>query len=296
MSDDQSDFKQKRSWRYPDVFPRSPALTSYETDWNSISLEYQHQPPGETPTLCVEHYMIGVYLGQPCQLEHVLDGRLQTKVVAKGAVMLCPMHYSHSFRWNREMYAMGLNIMPELLSRSASELTGRDQTEFIPPFALDDPLIYAIGLALKTDLELQKPGGRLYAETLANALSVHLVRRYSNQTLQPPQAYDGLSPRQLKPVLGYINDHLERDLSLEELAAIAQLSQYHFSRAFKRSTGMSPHQYVIRQRIEQAKLLLREGKISICEIAIVCGFTHQSHLNGHFKRLTGVTPKKFSMS
>jgi len=82
----------------------------------------------------------------------------------------------------------------------------------------------------------------------------------------------------------------------EELAAIAQLSVFHFCRSFKRSTGFTPHQYVIQQRVERAKQLLKDGKMGISEVAIACGFTHQSHLNRHFKRLTGVPPKKFSTS
>ncbi|MBD0390270.1 MAG: helix-turn-helix transcriptional regulator [Nostoc sp. C3-bin3] len=296
MSQNPSTVKQSDRWQYPDVFPRSPVLTSYKTDWSSISLEYQHQPAGETPTVCVDHYMVGIYLGQVCQLEHVLDGHLQTKMVSSGAVMLCPMHRSHSFRWDREIHAMGLNLMPELLARNASELSGTDRVEFIPHFALYDPLIQQIGLALKADLESHKPGGRLYAESMANALAVHLLRRYSSHSHQPIRSFDGLVPHQLRQVTDYINDNLEQDLGLEELAAIAQLSQFHFSRSFKRSMGLSPHQYVIRQRVERAKQLLKQGKMSICEVAIACGFTHQSHLNRHFKRLTGVTPKTFSKS
>ncbi|MEG4942592.1 helix-turn-helix transcriptional regulator [Microcoleus sp. F4-D5] len=77
----------------------------------------------------------------------------------------------------------------------------------------------------------------------------------------------------------------------KELAGIAQLSPYYFSRAFKQSVGISPHQYVIQQRVERAKQLLLQGNMSLYEIAIACGFTHQSHLTRHFKRLTGVTPK-----
>ncbi|NJS10840.1 MAG: helix-turn-helix transcriptional regulator, partial [Microcoleus sp. CSU_2_2] len=69
------------------------------------------------------------------------------------------------------------------------------------------------------------------------------------------------------------------------------ISSYHFCRLFKQSTGFSPHQYVIQQRVERAKQLLRQGQMSIGEIAIACGFSHQSHFNRHFKRLTGVTPK-----
>lgn len=297
MSENHSRSEQDRPWRYPDVFERPPALISYDTDWSSLSFHYQNQPPGGSPTLCVDHYMIGIILGQPHQAEHVLDGHFQTKMVFDGAVMLCPMHRTHSFRWDKELRAIGIDLMPDLLARHASELLGTEQVEFIPQFAVYDPLIYHIGLALKADLEAYKPGGRLYAETMANAVAVHLLRKYSNQVHQPIRCFDGgLSPHHLRQIIDYINDHLDRELGLEELSAIAQLSQYHFSRAFKRSTGMSPHQYVIQQRVERAKQLLRQGKMSISEVAIACGFTHQSHLNRHFKRLTGVTPKTFLKS
>ncbi len=125
--------------------------------------------------------------------------------------------------------------------------------------------------------------------------------RYSDQLLtshnhKSVHYLGGLSPTPLRLVIDYINDYLDQELGLEELAAIAQLSPYRFCRSFKRSTGFTPHQYVIRQRVERAKLLLKDGKMGISEVAVACGFTHQSHLNRHFKRLTGVTPKKISKS
>ena len=156
---------------------------------------------------------------------------------------------------------------------------------------IEDPLIQQIGLALKSELQSNKSGGQLYAETMANALAVHLLRNYSTQGDRSIPCKGGLSQHKLRLVIDYINDYLERDLSLDELAAIAQLSPYHFSRAFKQSTGISPHRYVIKQRIERAKQLLLQGKMSLADVAIACGFSHQSHLNRHFKRLTGVTPK-----
>lgn len=297
MSENHSNSEQDRLWRYPNVFERDPILTSYDTDWSSLSFQYQNQPVGGTPTLCVDHYMIGVIIGQSQRIEHFLDGNFQTKMVFDGAVMLCPMHRTHSFRWDRELHAIGIDLMPDLLTHHASELLGTEQVEFVPHFAIYDPLIYHIGLALKADLEAYKPGGRLYAETLANTLAVHLLRKYSNQAHQPIRCFNGgLSPHHLRQIIDYINDHLDRELGLKELAALVQLSQYHFCRAFKRSTSLSPHQYVIRQRVERAKQLLRRGKMNISEVAIACGFTHQSHFNRHFKRLIGVTPRTFLKS
>ncbi len=245
-------------------------------------------------------YAIGIYLGQGFQLEHQIDGfgngRLQKEMYFNGGMTLIPMQHSYWGRWEQPIEAFMLNLKPDLLTRHAAEVLAVEQVELLPRTLLDDPLILQIALALKADLESHKPGGRLYAETLTNALAVHLLRNYSSHNHKSVHYLGGLSSTQLRLVIDYINEHLDQELGLEELAAIAKLSAYHFCRSFKRSTGFTPHQYVIRQRVERAKLLLKDGKMGIAEVAITCGFTHQSHLNRHFKRLTGVTPNFFSKS
>jgi len=91
----------------------------------------------------------------------------------------------------------------------------------------------------------------------------------------------------------YIEDHLDSEIALEDLAATVHLSAYHFARLFKASTGLPPHQYVIARRIERAKQLLRDDDLSLAQVAARVGFWDQGHFTRHFKRLVGVTPKHF---
>lgn len=266
-------------------------MSSHKAAWRGISLEHHLQPPGETPEYSVDHYLIIINIGQDFYIEQAIEGRRQEELIFSGAVGLCPSHLPRCQRWDKEADFLMLNLEQELLTTNALELLETDQVELVPQLAIQDPLIKQIGLALQQELQSHKIGTQLYVESMANALAVHLLRHFSAHKRNIKNYTGGLPQHKLKLVTDYINDYLERELSLPELATIAQLSQYQFSRVFKQSTGLSPHQYVIQRRVEQAKKLLQQGKMSISEIAITCGFSHQSHLNRHFKRLTGVTPK-----
>ena len=137
-------------------------------------------------------------------------------------------------------------------------------------------------------------GGRLAAESLANLLAIHLIRNASGPRL-PAGGPDGALPqRKLRAVVEYIEEHLDAGPSLEQMAAAARLSVYHFARQFKAATGLPPHQYVILRRVERAKQLLHAGTdLSLAEVAAHAGFSDQSQFSRHFKRLVGVTPGQF---
>lgn len=94
-------------------------------------------------------------------------------------------------------------------------------------------------------------------------------------------------------VTEYIHEHFTQAIKLEDLASHIGITQFHFSRLFKRSMGMPPHQYVMQQRIEKAKQLLKDTDIPIADIALDCGFSSQSHLGKYFRQLTGITPRKY---
>jgi AraC family transcriptional regulator len=98
----------------------------------------------------------------------------------------------------------------------------------------------------------------------------------------------------LRAVTEYIEEHLDGGPTLEQIAAVARLSPYHFARQFKAATGLPPHQYVIARRVERAKQLLQAGTdLSLAEVALHAGFSDQSQFSSHFKRLVGVTPGRF---
>lgn len=213
------------NYRFPDVLERSPVLTSYDRGWCNVNIEILHQPSGESPEFCLSHDVIGINLGGAYSVERVLNGNLKQKQYFPGSVIFCPKEQHQIYRWTRDMAALSLNLNPGLLKQNADELFGANFVELIPHFCIQDQLIYQIGLALQAELHAQGGSSRLYAESLANTLAIHLLKRYSNQAHRTISYIGGLPQYKLKLVIDYINDHLEQEVSLGELAAIAQLSQ-----------------------------------------------------------------------
>ena len=232
--------------------------------------------------------------------ERTLDGRFYSHQVVEGDIIITPANVAHKSCWRGESEFIMLGLAPEVFDRAVEESTRTatriskrsQQVQLIPHLAISDPLILQMGLALKKALE-NNAYSRLYIDTMANALLVHLIQQYSTTKPVLPEYKGGLSRYNLQLVIDYIRAHIDRDLGLQELANIVGMSPRYFSKLFKQSAGLTPHKYVIRTRVDRAKELLLEGKLSIADIAQTVGFAHQSHLNLHFKRLVGVTPKQF---
>lgn len=150
--------------------------------------------------------------------------------------------------------------------------------------------------------ELRRPryGGALYGESVALAFALQLLARYDatpRRAAVPPRGK--LAGPQLGRVVEHVHARLADDLSLDELAGVAGLSLFHFSRLFRATTSLSPHQFVLRLRVERAMRLLRErrrggGLRPLTEIALEAGFYDQAHFTHAFKRLVGVVPSGFA--
>ena len=274
--------------------PSALILSSDATLWDNISLAYYRQTAGRLPEHCLLEHEICINFGKPVVLEKVIDGRSEIIHSASTQVGLYTANTSQSFVWDSEAEFLLLHLKPSLLTQLSEEAWGKDNIELVPQLTgFFDPLIVHMGFALKTVLETDALGSRLYADSMANTLGIHLLSRYSTRKSTVKHHKGGLSKQQLQQVLDYMNEHLDRNLSLAELAVVVGLSSYHFAHLFKQSMGISPHQYHIQCRIERAKELLTRGDIAIKDIAQIVGFSSQGNFTYHFKRLTGITPKKF---
>ena len=183
-----------------------------------------------------------------------------------------------------------------MVGRVAAEAFDLDPARLtVPPLdGLDLPHLRAAMGAVDAELMAGGSGGPLAAESLANVLAVHLIRHVSAPR-QPTRRRDrALLRTKLRAVAEYVEEHLDAGLTLAQMAAAAHLSAYHFARQFKVATGLPPHQYVITRRVERAKRFLQQDSdLSLAETAVCAGFSDQSQVSHHFKRLIGVTPTQF---
>lgn len=141
-------------------------------------------------------------------------------------------------------------------------------------------------------MEAGCPAESLYGESFGTSLAVHILSQFSTIKPKIPDL-KGLSKSDQERVLEFIEAYLETDIQLEDLAKIAGISTFHFCRLFKQTMHITPHQYVIRRRIERAKKLLKQSNLRIVDIALACGFANQSHFSRHFRRIVGISPKTF---
>jgi len=276
------------------ICDRSPILTSLHAGWKGIFLGHFRTPAYETPEVCSPFWhglLIFPKTEAPIQARRTLDGKIQHEQVVEGDIVITPAQVGHRSCWNAEHDFIVIAIASDVFARTVDESAEPSNVELLPQFAISDGLVLQIGLALKGLLENNPQGSRLYAETMANALAVHLLQNYSARQPILREYSRGFSRHQLRQVIEYINEHLDRELGLAELAALVQMSPHYFTRLFKQLTGLTPHQYVIHRRVERAKELLLNGELTIAEVAYSVGFANQSHLNRHLKRLLGVTPK-----
>ncbi|MBF2075215.1 MAG: helix-turn-helix transcriptional regulator [Synechococcales cyanobacterium C42_A2020_086] len=274
----------------------SPLLSSQNQGWDFISVEQFQNPSGEGETYYPNEHAICLSLAaRPVRFLQIKGGKSHQSLYGKGDISITPAEMPFFARWQGDDHYLHIRIASQFVRRVAEEALALDpdSLELRPEFRTRDPQIESIGLLLLAELQQPQLGSRLYVESLANAFAVHLLRHYAVSPFRPPRAAGELLQHQLLQVLDFIQEHLEQEIKLADLAALVGVSPFHFSHLFKQTTGFSPYQYLLQQRIERAKQLLKQTNYSIMEIALLCGFNSHSHLSKQFRQRMGMSPKAY---
>lgn len=187
-----------------------------------------------------------------------------------------------------------LSIKRSVMETLTDHLSYGDPAQIeLRPFGMfHDPLVYYLSLELNRELENHSAGGALYVESVAQTLALHLLRRYSNSSPLCDVPAKGLTLQERTQIDSYIYEHLGDLRSIEELAQVLHLSSTHLRRRFQMAAGLPLWQHVIRLRVERARDLIQQGRLSLRDIASEVGFADQSHLTRHFKRIYGISPRR----
>jgi AraC family transcriptional regulator len=192
---------------------------------------------------------------------------------------------------NDTVRVIATSLEPGFVISSAAGLSAAC-AELTPVRDANDPLVVELVRALKMAIA----GNPLFAETLATTLAMHLMSKYGRNRSQVTSARGGLGRGPLAAVIDYIHENPGRELCVKDLAEIAGVSLSHFIRTFHQTTGVPPHQYLLRTRLNRAKELLRQTRHSIAEIAGMTGFSGQSHFTKQFGRFAGLTPRRYRLT
>jgi AraC family transcriptional regulator len=278
----------------------APCASSDRMGWEGLqAVYYRESPASEVSLPPVSQHVLVLIIRPPEKFHLRYEGVKRDRRPSAGSIAVAPAYSSVLWRWQGSKDSLHIYLEPSLVERVAADSFELDPTRTVaPPLdGLNVPELRSAMLAVDAELRSGGVGGPLMVEALAAVLTVHLIRHITNPHWRPASA-DGVLPRRkLRTVIEYIMENLEGSPTLEQMAAVAYLSPYHFARQFKATTGLPPHQYVIARRVERAQHLLRgDAELGLAEVALRVGFLHQSHFSFHFKRIVGVTPGQFRIS
>jgi AraC family transcriptional regulator len=261
-----------------------------------MAVNYEIRPSNEIETPPYTYHLFAIVLNQQISKATIrINEQEYEGSPRRGDLWSMQAGTTGLWHWKSEAEVLLFAIEPNNLRQTAAEneFLNCNQLELMNIAIRNDQVLLKLGMMFQKEMQNKGLGSQLYLDSLANLLEIHLIRHYTTTVPGKIRFYPGgLSYKSLEQVLEYIHFHLDRSIQLSDLATIADISQYHFIRMFQHSTGMTPHQYLLRQRIERAKQLLK-NKQTISEVAYQCGFSSQSHFGYHFKKALGISPKQF---
>jgi AraC family transcriptional regulator len=235
-------------------------------------------------------YCLHLQTSAPIEMEWWSEGKYGKQRTAQGSLILLRPGTSDRIRWAAPSRRVVVPIEEELMLRAAQELDRTAISNFENRWELQDYQLRLLLTEMAREMESRWSTGTLYNDLLSMSLAVALVRKYSGDARPSAPVKGGMPASRLKRVLEYVETNSDRDLQLDDLAQVAEMSRFHFAKLFRSSMGTTPYQYLLDQRLQRAKALLRIGSRSVAEVAAETGFLNASHFSRVFRKHIGVTP------
>lgn len=269
-------------------------LTADDRGWGGFSATLIDIEGGAGELVFAQHN-VAMLVGEPVDTAVRCDGEGESRFLRTGTFDIFPARSTVSFVDAGRSLVFSVGLEHSLVRETAYSMgMDADRVTLEQRLTCRDPQIEHIMWALKAELELDQPLGRVYADSLAVALASQLLRRWGTST--PKELSRGLPRPTLQRVLAYIDDRLSADLNLRTIAEVAGMSPSHFGTLFKNSLGIPVHRYIIRRRVERAVDLITHTRLPLSDVALHVGFANQSHMAMTVRRYIGVAPKRLRSS
>jgi AraC family transcriptional regulator len=247
----------------------------------------------ETFTQTLPQQMVAMILKPTAMAMGESAQGMQTVRYGTQDLALCAAHSEKWVRWLAPMEMLTVALPQQMLVSAAYEMNRSGGTELAATSQFADLRVLHLMKALEAESDFGFRGGRLYLDSVLQALAVLLLQSRSTMPRLFRPHRGGLAPTKLKRVLEYVDSNLDREISLTNLAEAAGLSAAHLCNAFRHSTGKSPHQFVMHARIERAKELLRRPGLRVIDVAIASGFKNPQHFARVFRSACHLTPTQY---
>lgn len=279
------------------IIPAAPKSSVRNSlDLNGVIIEHHFLQKGELPEHTIVDHRLAITLGnRSIPFEHKEKGTWKPVSLNPGSFNMQNHGDIGIPRWSKDYRFLAVAIKPWFYEKILPNVHYRE-LEFITQRGTMDKNVMFFTRLFQNELSKNESNGRLYGDTLGMAFATYLLNQYSTGGKRIKNPSGKLLGIQIKHILDFIMSNLYEDLSLQSLSELVHQSPYHFAKVFKNTTELSPHQFVLKLRLEKAGELIRMKKSSLTDIAHSIGFYDQSHFTNSFKRFYGVTPRQFHKS
>jgi AraC family transcriptional regulator len=271
-------------------FSGRPIRDSRFSPWKGLLVETHSVGAIEVPEHQHSTLFLHLQTSGQVEMQWSCDGKEGRQTMGAGSLILLKPGTRDTMKLSRPSRRTLVSIEDLLLKRASTELEMQGELSFQNRWVFEDKQLQLLLMEIEREMEDDWSMGPLYGDLLGMSLSLALVKKYGHVALPRPLAQGGLPRARLLHVLDYIQENSHADVRLSDLAEVAETSLFHFARLFRECMGVPPHQYLMQQRIEKAKLLLRTPRHSVNQVASATGFANASHFAKAFRRFVGVSP------